>query len=36
MREVKGGRDKLPEEALKALYNMKDELNANVSERVAY
>jgi len=36
MRGVKGGRDKLPEEALKALYNMKDELNANVSERVAY
>jgi phosphoenolpyruvate carboxykinase (ATP) len=36
MKEAKGGRDKLPEEALQALYKMKDELNAEVIERVAY
>ncbi len=36
MKEAKGGRDKLPEEALQALYRMKDELNSKVIERVAY
>ncbi len=36
MKEAKGGRDQLPEEALEALYKMKEELKVEIDERVAY